>query len=106
MKKNQVDAAAITAEVIKGWKQAHGSVFMYKAEDGKVAYFRSPSRQEMEAATALATSNKFLQSNAVLAKATFLGGDECIVSEDKYFFGLSAHLKSIIKKVEGELTEL
>lgn len=96
----------ITPEMIAGWKAEHGSVFKYQSEDGKAAFFRAPKRIEMEAATSLATAGKPIQSNTMLAKATFLGGDECIVSEDSYFFGLSIHLQKTIKKVEGELTEL
>ncbi len=94
----------VTPEVIKGWKEKYSGVFIYKAKDGKIAYFRSPERSEIEAANSL--SAKPLQSNAVLAKATFLGGDEDIINIDKYFFGLGNHLAGIIKKVEGELTEL
>lgn len=99
-------ADQITEQLIAELKKKYKNVFKFKTEDGKVALFRSPSRQEMEAASVLASSNKFLQSNTMLAKATFLGGDECIINDDQYFYGLTEHLKAIIKKVEGELTEL
>lgn len=92
------------AQIAK-WKQEHSSVFKYISEDGKEAYFRTPERSEIEAANSVA-AEKPIQSNAILAKATFLGGDEEVINVDKYFFGLSTHLKKIIKKVEGELTEL
>ncbi len=106
MSTQKLPADQVTSEVIAEWKQKHGNVFQYEAEDGKKAYFRKPSRPEIEAASALAISNKQIQSNAMLARTTFLGGDECIINEDQYFFGLSGHLAKIIKKVEGELTEL
>jgi len=95
----------ITPEVIAAWKNEFESIFCYKTSDGKKAYFRSPERKEIEAANSVG-SNRPIESNAILAKAVFLGGDEDILTVNKYFFGFSEHLKTIIKKVEGELTEL
>ena len=98
--KENIDEAQIAK-----WKDAFSGVYKYASSDGKVAYFRTPERSEIEAANSVAAT-KPLESNAILAKATFLGGDEEIITVDKYFFGLSGHLKNIIKRVEGELTEL
>ncbi len=95
----------VTPEVIAKWKEEFEAVFCYKTADGKVAYFRSPERKEIEAANSVGSS-KPIESNAILAKAVFLGGDEEILTVNKYFFGFSEHLKTVIKKVEGELTEL
>lgn len=93
-----------TTEQIAAWKQKHGSVFQFQTEDGKVAYLRSPDRNEIEAANTV--SSKPLTSNAILAKACWLDGDKEILEDNKYFFGLCDHLKGIIKKVSGELSEL
>lgn len=105
MSEKKPTATEVTQAVIDGWKEKHGKVTRYKAHD-KVAYFRTPTRKEAEAASVLAQDKKPVQSNEMLAKACFLGGDEEIIKEDKYFFGLSTHLQNLIDTVAGELTEL
>jgi len=95
----------ITDEIIAGWKSTN-TVFKWKATDGKVGYFKNPGIAEIEASSALATTGKPIQSNKVLAKACFLGGDECIIEEEKYLFGLGKKLQQLIVSVEGELEEL
>lgn len=102
--KKTITKDEVTQAVIDKWKEQYSGVYMYASEDGKKAYFRTPTRQEIEAAGSVA--NKPMESNTILAKATFLAGDEEVITEDKYFFGLQEHLKGIIKKVSGELTEL
>lgn len=97
-------ATEVTSDVIEAWKKSFNSVFKYQTNDGKTAYFRSPTRKEIEAAQTV--QNKPIQSNEILAKAVFLGGDEEIINEDKYFFGFQKHLTGVIKQVEGEFTEL
>lgn len=95
----------VTPEMIEGWKREHGFVFKYASADAAFsAFFRSPSRNEIEAAQTLAA--KPLQSNEMLAKATFLAGDEELITKNEYFYGLGEKLKGIVKKVEGELIEL
>ena len=95
----------VTPEMIEAWKGTHGFVFKYETEDKKYGgIFRSPTREEMAAAQAIA--DKPLKSNELLAKATLLAGDEELITRDEYFYGLGEKLKGIVKKVEGELTEL
>lgn len=103
--KKAISTEEVNEAQIAKWKEQFSGVFAYVSIDGKKAYFRTPTRQEIEAANSVAAS-KPIESNAILAKATFLAGDEEVISEDKYFYGLSEHLKGIIKKVSGELTEL
>jgi len=101
----KIALSEVTPEMIAGWKKEHGFVFKYQSADGVYsAFFRSPSRNEIEAAQTLAA--KPLQSNEMLAKASFLAGDEDLILKDQYFYGLGEKLKGIVKKVEGELTEL
>jgi hypothetical protein len=103
--KKVIAAGDVTKEVIEGWKKEHGNVFAYEAKDGKKAYFKKPDFKIMDAASALAQTQP-LMSNKILADNCFLGGDRCIVDEQDYFAGLNAHLSRLIKKIEGELTEL
>lgn len=102
--KKTITKDEVNEAIIAKWKEQYSGVYLYASEDGKKAYFRTPSRQEIEAAGTVA--NRPMESNTILAKATFLAGDEEVITEDKYFFGLQKHLKDIIKKVEGELKEL
>jgi hypothetical protein len=103
---NKPTAAEVTAEIIAEWKQKHGKVTKYATTDGKVVYFRTPSRPEVSAASSAAKEKDGITSNEVLAKACALGGDVEICTQNKYLFGLGKHLESIIESVEGEMTEL
>lgn len=98
-------AAEVTAETIKAWKEQYPKVVRYKAEDGKEAYFRSPDLTMMDAAAVLGKTNPF-KSNLMIAKACFLGGDEEVINDEKYFFGLNKHIALLVASVEGELSEL
>lgn len=99
-------AADVTPELIQQWKDKYGKVTQYKTSDGKVVFFRSPSRAEIAATQAANTDSDGITSNEVLAKATALGGDVEILTQDKYLLGLGKHLKKIFETVEGESTEL
>ena len=105
MTKTKLTLAEVTAEVISAWKAEHGKVSMYVAADGKTDYFKSPDMQAIEASMVLA-STKPLQSNLVLAKAAFLGGDVEVFEDPQHLYGLGKHLNALIVKIEGELTEL
>lgn len=96
----------VTPEVIEGWKNQYGKITKYKTTDGKVVFFRSPTRQEIAASEAARQESDGVTANEVLAKATSLGGDVEIVSENKYLFGLGKHLAKVFEKVEGETEEL
>jgi len=99
-------AAQVTPEVINDWKSNYGKVTQYKTNDGKVVYFRSPTRAEIAATQAANQDSDGITSNEVLAKATALGGDLDILTQDKYLLGLGKHLKKIFETVEGEAIEL
>ncbi|HYH16112.1 MAG TPA: hypothetical protein VD794_12875 [Flavisolibacter sp.] len=98
-------ASEVNQSVIEGWKSQYDQVMKYVAGDGKVAYFKNPDMASLDAASAIANTNP-IKSNLILAKACFIGGDEEIISQDKYILGLSNHLKSMIVKIEGELSTL
>ena len=103
--KKKPTAAEVTPPMIAEWKEKFGSVFLYKSEDGKVAYFKKPDRQIVDASSSLAKDHP-VKSNELLAKSCFLGGDEEVISVDEYFFGLNSWLKDLIKTKLGELQEL
>jgi hypothetical protein len=105
MAKKIIAVADCTPAQIEAWKKEHGKVWAYTTEDGKTGYFKRPSRSTVDASSALAQQHP-IQSNELLAKDCFLGGDAEIISEDKYFYGLGVWLSGLIEKVQGELTEL
>lgn len=105
MSERKLSAVEITPEIIEGWKKQYEKVVRYTTEDGKVAYFKNPDLKTCDAAASIASSNP-IKSNVLIAKNCFLGGDEDIVNSEKYIFGLGNHLKNLIVKVEGELSEL
>lgn len=91
---------------IAEWKGKYSKVAKYTTADGKVAYFRNPSIQEMEASTAVLQAGHPIQSNKVLAKATFLDGDTAVYEEPKYLIGLGNTLGAMVEKVSGEFETL
>ena len=97
--------AQITQQTIDGWKQKYGDVFKYATEDGVVAYFRKPTRSVLSLATSAATTDP-MKFNEIIIENCFLGGDERVKTEDKYFLGLSGEIATLIEKVEGELKKV
>ena len=96
----------VTSDVIAGWKKQHGRVWSYKTKDGKMAFFRTPTIQEVEASTSLLSQGKPVQSNKMLAKAIFLGGDADVYEVTDYLLALGKQLAKVVEGIEGELTEL
>lgn len=96
----------ITQEVIDGWKKKHGKLFCFNSQDGKAkGYFRSPDRKEMDAYSVMQKNNPVL-CNEMLLKQVFLGGDELLLTDDSYFYGVSQKLQALIDTKQGELTEI
>jgi hypothetical protein len=106
MTKQYLTAEQITQEVIENWKKEHKKIFKYVTEDKqKTAYFKNPDVSAIEASSVIA-STKPMQSNKLLAKACFLGGDTDVFEEPKYLLGLGKKLQGLVEVVEGELEEL
>jgi len=103
---NKPIAAEVTDSVIAEWKKQHAGVFKFSSADGKVGYFKSPDIVALEASLSLNQTGHPIESNRLLAKSCFLGGDTGIYENQENLLGLGDKLKGLIKKVEGELTEL
>lgn len=91
------------AALIEKWKTQHGAVLKYETEDGKVAFFRYPTRKEVAYSTSIITQNDVLKSAEVLLNACYLGGDREILDDDAYFYGLQEWAGMLIKKKQGRL---
>lgn len=96
-------AVKVTSEHIEAWKSKHKDVFRLTATDGKIGYCRKPNRDEVSYAMTLISGDPLAYHETIL-KATWLGGDEEIVQDKSYLYGLGAQLDKLLeaKKVEVE----
>ena len=78
---------------IDGWKKKYGDIFSYEA-DGLICYMHRPSRTTIAAASVVVITN------------CWLGGDEELRTNDKYFMGLSQKVSELIEIKVGELKKL
>jgi hypothetical protein len=94
-------------EQIKKWKEENkiDKIFSYEV-DGKVCYFKPVDRNTYSLAASKITSAGPAKFNEVVIERVWLGGDDAIRKEDKYFFGLIEHVEAIMDKQKGTLGEL
>jgi len=91
-----------TQEDIDNWKKKYSIVYVVKLEDKK-CFVRKPSRKDI-AYSSKATD--FVKGKEVIAEACFLGGDECFLKDDDYFFSLSKRLDELTTIKEAEIEKL
>lgn len=89
---------------IAAWKKKHGDIFAYEA-DGKTCYLHRPSRQAIAAASVVGKEDAFKFAE-VIVSSCWLGGDEELRTEDKYFMGLSQKVSELVEIKVGELKKL
>jgi hypothetical protein len=94
---------AVGQEHIDAWKKKYKDVFRLTAADGKVGYCRKPNRDEVSYAMTLISGDPLAYHETIL-RATWLGGDEEIVEDKSYLYGLGGQLDKLLeaKKVEVE----
>jgi hypothetical protein len=105
MAKEYLKPEQVTPEIIAGWKTQYGNCFKYVSADGKVGYFRNPDLAIIDNASSM-MANSPVKSNISIAVNCFLAGDKELIEDTQYQFGLASKVAAIIKKVEGEFTEL
>lgn len=98
MEKKEVSAQ------LKAWKERYGDVFAYEA-DGLKAYLRRPARTAIAAASVVGKEDPFKFAEVILANC-WLGGDETLRTEDRYFMGLSQKVSELVEIRVGELKKL
>lgn len=89
---------------IEAWKKKYGDVYLYET-DGKKCYLRAADRKTISAAAVIGHGD-MIKYNEVVLKNCWLGGDEEIQTEDKYFLGVSQILSELINIKEGALKKL
>lgn len=93
-----------TPEQIGQWKKKHGDIFAYEV-DGKICYLKRPNRQVISVASASGVGDPFKFAEVVVVNC-WLGGDEALRSEDRYFMGLSQKINEIVEIKVGEIKKL
>lgn len=93
----------VSEDQIARWKQEHGDIFKVEV-GGHEAFLRKPDRKTMKYVAQV--GNDPIRANEVLLENCWLGGDECIKTDDELFFGVSAKLTEIIKVKEAEISKL
>lgn len=88
---------------LEGLKIRYGRIFVASA-DGKVAYFRKPTRKELS--YALTLQNKPLEMTEMLLKGCFVGGDEEFITADEYMLGCGGLVEKMVEVKNVELGEL
>lgn len=104
-KKDKQLIGQATPEQIEAWKREYEFVYKYTSNDGRVAYFRNPTLQILDACKTLAGGSS-MKFNELLMNNCWLGGDEELRKHDKYKMGIFEWLPDIIVKVEGQLERL
>ena len=84
-------AAEVTPEIIEGWKKKYGDVFCVEAE-GRKGYLRR--------------GVDGLKVKEILLRNCWLGGDNALLDEDRYFLGILPHADAIIEIVESDLKKV
>lgn len=101
-----------TAEQIAAWKKdvtakygENAKVYAYQVGDS-IAYLRSVDRNTFSLASSKVQSagpNKF---NEIILENIWLGGDEAIRKDDRYYYGLIEFIEELLDKKKGSLSEL
>lgn len=92
------------AAQIAAWKKKHDDVFAYQA-DGKTCYLRRPGRDVIAAASVVGKEDPFKFAEIILTNC-WLGGDDELRTEDRYFMGLSQKVSELVEIKVGELKKL
>lgn len=92
-----------TPEQIQEWKNKYKQGIYAVEVDGHIAYFKNPSRHEMNCAMSKASVDAALDMYDELTQRTFIGGSEEVLNDDQMFFGLVQQVKV---KMEGKKATL
>lgn len=99
-------AEKITKTQIDDWKKKHGDVISYTV-DGKVGYFRKPTRKEISYASVASNQLKdVIKYSEALMNSCWLGGDRDILDVDEYFMGAMGVIEELAAVKAGEVKKL
>ena len=93
-----------TDKQIENWKQKHGEVFSYESDE-LACYLKRPDRKTIAAAAAVGSTDPVKYAEIMIANC-WLGGNEALKTEDRYFFGLQQQLTALVEIKTGTLKKL
>lgn len=96
---------------IAEWKRKYDGAWSYETPDGRICYLKNVDRRVLGLATTNATDVNKGQLDSVkfaeiIVENCWLGGDDAIRDEDKYFMGLTQRIGGIVEIVSGDLKKL
>lgn len=96
----------VTQDVIDAWKKKHSisKIFTYVI-DGKICYLRPVDRDVYSMATKKMESSP-AKFNETVINGIWLGGDEELKKNDRYYFGLIDFVEELMAKKKGILSEV
>ena len=95
---------AVSEDQVAAWKKKYDGVFVARTADGKVGYLRRPDRKIL-ALAAVEGGRDNLKQKEIIINNCWLGGDEALKIQDKYFLVLAAVVDRMIEVVELTLEE-
>ncbi|KAA2245492.1 hypothetical protein F0L74_05915 [Chitinophaga agrisoli] len=95
----------VSEEQISAWKKQYGQVFGYDV-DNKICYLRSVDRDTYALALAKVTSSNPSLFSKTILESIWLGGDEEIRKNDRYYLALVDFVEDLMAKKKGTLREL
>lgn len=94
----------VSQETIEQWKKDHDTVMAYEV-DGRVAYLKQVDRNTYSAAAAKVSTSP-AKFNEVIIENIWLGGDDEIRNNDRFYFGLIDFVEELMAKKKGSLKTL
>lgn len=98
--------AKVTKDQIAQWKQEHPEgVFLIESKDGKKGYIKAPNRTTLSRASSFLPNDQLSYVETILENC-WLGGDEALKTNNKYFLGIMPVIDNVVEVVEAEIKKL
>lgn len=98
--------AKITQAQIDGWKKENPEgVFEIKSKDGKTGYIKAPDRPTLSYASSFLPHDRLGYVDTILENS-WLGGNEELRTNNKYFLGISTQIDEAVEVAEVEIKKL
>ena len=91
---------------IDAWKMNWPDGIYAVCNDTHIAYFKNPSRLEVNFALSRASKDAPLAVVEALADKTFIGGSDLLLRSDSFFLGAGAEIKEKLYGVKAKLVNL
>ena len=96
----------VPPEQILEWKAGHTAGIFFVANDTDIAYFRMPTRHDVNKAMSKATDTEPFAAVEEFGRLCFIGGSDMILRDDQMFLGAKSELSRYwngVKTTSGNL---